>query len=72
MENLVRGWAIVMAHWHGHSLAVWIASATGAWVAIWLAIWAARRERNEKDSDDESLRPKRRLLLPGSDRGLRP
>jgi hypothetical protein len=62
MENLARGWSIVMAHWHHHSVAVWIAILPGAWVAI----SASRRRQNEKDADDGNLRPKRRPPLPRS------
>jgi hypothetical protein len=71
MDNLARGWAIVMAHRHGFPVAVWIAILTAA-MGAGFTIWAQRRQRNKKDAGDGSLRPKRRQPLPGSDKGLRP
>lgn len=66
MDNLARGWAIVVEHWHrhGHGFgpAIWIAIAIG----VTLPIWAARRQRNQADIEDESLRPKQRPPLPKS------
>ena len=71
MDDLARGWAIVMAHWHSHHLAdtiaIWIALPVG----IWLPIWVALREQKKQDSADETLGPKQRTKLPGPDRGFR-
>ena len=71
MQDLARGWAIVMAHWNSHHLADMIALWTALGAGVWLPIWVALREPDRKNSDDANLRPKQRAPLPRPDRGFR-
>ena len=71
MQDLARGWTIVMAHWHGHDLADMIAIWIALMPSVWLPVWIALRVRKKGDTEDETLRPKQRTKLPGPDRGFR-
>jgi len=71
MHDLARGWAIMMAHWHGHHLGGMIAIWMPIWICIWLPMLTARRKKNDEDSKDEGICPKQRTPLPSADRGFR-
>jgi hypothetical protein len=70
MDDLARGWVIVMQHWHNRDLVFWIAIMLPSAIAIWIAISADRRKRPRQE-DDLNFRPKPRAPLPGPDRGFR-
>lgn len=71
MQNLARGWAIVVDHWHHHAHGLGVAFWILITMAVVLPAGNAWRKRNPPDAEDESLRPKQRAPLPGPDRGFR-
>ena len=66
MDDLARGWAIVMGHTHGHSSAFWIAVFVAVWLPIIMGALAARK-RTDHDADDNYMRSKPRTRIAGTE-----